>query len=232
MRKAKSSHGYAHTSLDNRKTTKRNYRVVPCYAAVSAFLWYLPSGWDVFSAFHFRTLFLYPTHMLHDSLFLLYLSATNRFSHFYVIDYTWLIWNQSSLGIRYDTIAADMWSRCLYRRRVRAIKFAHLGHITVSEKQDFSVYSGCSGNPDAKRLYDDLLSNYNKLVRPVVNVTDALTVKIKLKLSQLIDVVSSVISSRRSFLSTENFTVKHKYVMFRCRIWRIRSWPRISGSNR
>ncbi|XP_026825029.1 acetylcholine receptor subunit alpha-like isoform X3 [Ooceraea biroi] len=50
------------------------------------------------------------------------------------------------------------------------------------------LISGCSGNPDAKRLYDDLLSNYNKLVRPVVNVTDALTVKIKLKLSQLIDV--------------------------------------------
>jgi nicotinic acetylcholine receptor len=50
---------------------------------------------------------------------------------------------------------------------------------------------GCSGNPDAKRLYDDLLSNYNKLVRPVVNVSDALTVKIKLKLSQLIDVVST-----------------------------------------
>lgn len=48
------------------------------------------------------------------------------------------------------------------------------------------------GNPDAKRLYDDLLSNYNKLVRPVVNVTDVLTVMIKLKLSQLIDVVSTV----------------------------------------
>jgi hypothetical protein len=47
-----------------------------------------------------------------------------------------------------------------------------------------------SGNPDAKRLYDDLLSNYNKLVRPVVNTTDPLTVRIKLKLSQLIDVVS------------------------------------------
>ena len=46
------------------------------------------------------------------------------------------------------------------------------------------------GNPDAKRLYDDLLSNYNKLVRPVVNTTDPLTVRIKLKLSQLIDVVS------------------------------------------
>ena len=45
------------------------------------------------------------------------------------------------------------------------------------------------GNPDAKRLYDDLLSNYNKLVRPVVNVSEAVTVMLKLKLSQLIDVV-------------------------------------------
>jgi len=47
-----------------------------------------------------------------------------------------------------------------------------------------------TGNPDAKRLYDDLLSNYNKLVRPVVNTSDVLKVRIKLKLSQLIDVVS------------------------------------------
>ena len=45
------------------------------------------------------------------------------------------------------------------------------------------------GNPDAKRLYDDLLSNYNKLVRPVSNITEAVTVKLKLKLSQLIAVV-------------------------------------------
>ena len=51
----------------------------------------------------------------------------------------------------------------------------------------FSVLTQC--NPDAKRLFDDLLSSYNKLVRPVINVTDAVTVKFKLKLSQLIDVV-------------------------------------------
>lgn len=49
-----------------------------------------------------------------------------------------------------------------------------------------------AGNPDAKRLYDDLLSNYNKIVRPVVNNSDVLTVRIKLKLSQLIDLVSGV----------------------------------------
>ena len=47
------------------------------------------------------------------------------------------------------------------------------------------------GNPDAKRLYDEILAGYNKLVRPVKNVTDPVTVKFKLKLSQLIDVVSS-----------------------------------------
>lgn len=52
-----------------------------------------------------------------------------------------------------------------------------------------AALAGCAANPDAKRLYDDLLSNYNKLVRPVLNVSDALTVRIKLKLSQLIDVV-------------------------------------------
>ncbi|XP_063993392.1 acetylcholine receptor subunit alpha-like 1 [Diachasmimorpha longicaudata] len=45
-----------------------------------------------------------------------------------------------------------------------------------------------SANPDAKRLYDDLLSNYNRLIRPVGNNSDRLTVKMGLRLSQLIDV--------------------------------------------
>ena len=60
-----------------------------------------------------------------------------------------------------------------------------------SKFQHFFVKS-VSGlaNPHAKRLYDDLLSNYNRLIRPVSNNTDKLTVKLGLKLSQLIDVVS------------------------------------------
>lgn len=45
-------------------------------------------------------------------------------------------------------------------------------------------------NPDAKRLYDDLLSNYNRLIRPVSNNTDTVLVKLGLRLSQLIDLVS------------------------------------------
>jgi len=54
---------------------------------------------------------------------------------------------------------------------------------------DFSAAT--MANSDAKRLYDDLLrkSGYNKLIRPVTNNTDKLTVKLGLRLSQLIDVV-------------------------------------------
>lgn len=44
-------------------------------------------------------------------------------------------------------------------------------------------------NPDTKRLYDDLLSNYNRLIRPVNNNTNTLTVWMGLKLSQLIEMV-------------------------------------------
>ncbi|XP_063232582.1 acetylcholine receptor subunit beta-like 2 [Bacillus rossius redtenbacheri] len=43
-------------------------------------------------------------------------------------------------------------------------------------------------NPDAKRLYDDLLSNYNRLIRPVINNTETLIVRLGLRLSQLIEV--------------------------------------------
>lgn len=47
-------------------------------------------------------------------------------------------------------------------------------------------------NPDAKRLYDDLMSSYNSLIRPVDNISEVLTIKMSLKLSQLIDVVSTL----------------------------------------
>lgn len=43
-------------------------------------------------------------------------------------------------------------------------------------------------NPEAKRLYDDLLSNYNRLIRPVVNNSETLTVWLGLKLSLLVEV--------------------------------------------
>lgn len=55
----------------------------------------------------------------------------------------------------------------------------------------FAASTPCAhANPDAKRLYDDLLSTYNRLIRPVSNNTDTILVKLGLRLSQLIDLVS------------------------------------------
>lgn len=48
-------------------------------------------------------------------------------------------------------------------------------------------------NNDAKRLYETLLSGHTSLVRPVSNNSERLTIKLALKLAQLIDVVSTPI---------------------------------------
>lgn len=52
-----------------------------------------------------------------------------------------------------------------------------------------ATFTGVKANPDAKRLYDDLLSSYNRLIRPVSNNTDVVMVKLGLRLSQLIELV-------------------------------------------
>merc|ERR1712018_196368 len=55
----------------------------------------------------------------------------------------------------------------------------------------------CKGNQDAKRLYSNLLANYDRLIRPVANSSDRLTVHMRLKLSQVIGV-----DMRRQILTT------------------------------
>ncbi|XP_018019541.1 acetylcholine receptor subunit beta-like 2 [Hyalella azteca] len=67
------------------------------------------------------------------------------------------------------------------------------------------------GNPDAKRLYDDLLSNYNRLIRPVANNTDILTVRLGLKLSQLIGV------NLKNQIMTSNVWVVQKWHDYKLR---------------
>ncbi|XP_015907667.1 acetylcholine receptor subunit alpha-like 1 [Parasteatoda tepidariorum] len=69
-----------------------------------------------------------------------------------------------------------------------------------------------SSNPDAKRLYDDLMSSYNRLIRPVVNNSDTLTVKLGLKLSQLIDVnLRNQIMTTNVWVNQEWFDHKLKW---------------------
>ncbi|ODM91301.1 Acetylcholine receptor subunit beta-like 2 [Orchesella cincta] len=76
---------------------------------------------------------------------------------------------------------------------------------------DFLGFSSSlvEANPDAKRLYDDLLSNYNRLIRPVSNNSEKLTVKLGLKLSQLIDV------NLKSQIMTTNVWVEQKWTDYK-----------------
>ncbi|XP_058792856.1 acetylcholine receptor subunit alpha-L1 [Phymastichus coffea] len=60
-------------------------------------------------------------------------------------------------------------------------------------------------NPDAKRLYDDLLSNYNRLLRPVPSNNDTIVVKLGLRLSQLIEL------NLKDQILTTNVWLEHEW---------------------
>ncbi|XP_014244645.1 acetylcholine receptor subunit alpha-L1 [Cimex lectularius] len=68
-----------------------------------------------------------------------------------------------------------------------------------------TLLSTATSNPDAKRLYDDLLSNYNRLIRPVSNNTDTVLVKLGLRLSQLIDL------NLKDQILTTNVWLEHQW---------------------
>jgi len=53
-------------------------------------------------------------------------------------------------------------------------------------------YLGAKSGLNERRLLDDLLENYNKLERPVINETEAVVLSFGLTLQQIIDVVSFI----------------------------------------
>jgi hypothetical protein len=72
-----------------------------------------------------------------------------------------------------------------------------------------------NANPDAKRLYDDLLfqNDYNVLIRPVSNHRNNLTVEINLKLSALVDVVRISLSQMFRLFSVVPNHCWHNYII-------------------
>ncbi|XP_022129907.2 acetylcholine receptor subunit alpha-like 2 [Pieris rapae] len=69
----------------------------------------------------------------------------------------------------------------------------------------FFALDVCFANPDAKRLYDDLLSNYNRLIRPVDKNNNTVLVKLGLRLSQLIDL------NLKDQILTTNVWLEHEW---------------------
>ena len=91
--------------------------------------------------------------------------------------------------------------------------------------------SVCISNPHAKQLYDDLLHDYNRLIRPVQNFTETLTVNLGLKLSQLIDVVGAVPTSHRTMQCRGNNVIAFKIGSFPQNfLYYCLAWPRLSYS--
>ncbi|XP_030025686.2 acetylcholine receptor subunit alpha-like 2 [Manduca sexta] len=69
----------------------------------------------------------------------------------------------------------------------------------------YVLFGVCYANPDAKRLYDDLLSNYNRLIRPVDKINNTVLVKLGLRLSQLIDL------NLKDQILTTNVWLEHEW---------------------
>ncbi|KHN70752.1 Acetylcholine receptor subunit alpha-type unc-63 [Toxocara canis] len=66
-----------------------------------------------------------------------------------------------------------------------------------------------AANKDASRLFEDLLADYNKLVRPVDNNSETLIVRFKLKLSQLLDV------HEKNQIMTTNVWLQHSWTDYK-----------------
>ena len=75
-----------------------------------------------------------------------------------------------------------------------------------------SAYCVTHDNVDnAKRLYEHLTRDYNRLIRPVSNNTDKLVVRLGLKLSQLLDVVSKSRGKKYTDRRTDGRTHTHTH---------------------
>jgi nicotinic acetylcholine receptor len=61
-------------------------------------------------------------------------------------------------------------------------------------------------NQDSRRLYDDLIGGYNRLVRPVGNNSEKLTVFMGIKLTQILDV------DEKNQIMTTNVWVRQEWI--------------------
>lgn len=82
-----------------------------------------------------------------------------------------------------------MWSKRKCNKIEHVVAFMRFSFVVWLFQYESHVITGVGANPDAKRLYDDLLSHYNRLIRPVSNNSQVVTVRLGLHLTQLIDLV-------------------------------------------
>lgn len=76
------------------------------------------------------------------------------------------------------------YSKLIFKNRIKYL----VSFVSIRSHNSLQFSPAASGNEDAKRLFEDLLVGYNRVIRPVQNNSDRLMVKMRLRLSQLIDV--------------------------------------------
>lgn len=91
--------------------------------------------------------------------------------------------------------------------------------------------------PYKKHLLDDLLSNYNRLIRPVQNHSENLTVWIGLKLTQLTEMVfvlrtTCLVKSRLAMAKCNCAVNTSKSFVCSFRISKVKWWPPAFGWSR
>lgn len=82
------------------------------------------------------------------------------------------------------------------------------------------ILTYAKANEHASQLYEDLMYSYNRVVRPVKNASDVLTIKFGASLIRIIDVVS---------VCSQIICINFKLFEFLFRIQKIKFLPRIYG---
>ena len=102
-------------------------------------------------------------------------------------------------------------------------KGGRLNVVSVSANERFSRISFLVtfANPEAKRLYEELIKvrSYNKLIRPVKNNSETLTVYLGLRLTQLLDVVGERESKQDKIDGSCHFSQDEKNQIMTSNVW-------------
>lgn len=78
-----------------------------------------------------------------------------------------------------------------------------ISKLRLLKKRVFFFYSKASNivdcDNDARRLLEDLLGNYDSIVRPVIDPNEQIKLSLGIKLSQIADIVSMIIYIYRKY---------------------------------
>lgn len=111
----------------------------------------------------------------------------------------YLIWQESVISFHINSSYSTLLRNAISLHSKRFLKVLHMDTLRIlslflAQKILFLLFfyhiNIVWSNPDAKRLYDDLMSQYNRIILPRTETNELVNVSLGLKLTQIIDLVS------------------------------------------